>query len=111
MRYLVIGALTMVSIVLGSLAALSWALQGAIALAWTAIGFGVLGVLVLIVCLWLYVRAGVDDARQEAFGPTRDRAQERAWLKEPPTSAGVRLAGRGVPTSRPISGERRVTYH
>jgi len=114
MRYLVVGMLTMASIFLGSFAAVNWALQGAIALAWMAFTFGVLGVLVLIACVWLYVRTGVGDARQEdpgtAFGPARDRAQERAWMREPPTVAGVRRVGRGASTLRPIRGERRITY-
>ena len=92
MRYPVIGTLTVASIVLGSFAALKWALQGAIALAWTTFAFGVFGVFVLIACLWLYFRAGVGDARQKdprtAFGPARDRAQERAWMRQPPTAAG-----------------------
>lgn len=112
MRYLVVGMLTMASIVLGSFAAVNWALQGAIALAWMAFTFGVLGVLVLLACVWLYVRTGVGDARQEdpgtAFGPARDRAQERAWMREPPTVAGVHRVGRGASTLRPIRGERRI---
>ncbi len=100
MRYLVVGVLTMAGIVLGIIAALYWALHGAIALAWTAFSFGALGILVLIACLWLYARTGTRDARQEHawppeyagpdFGPAgrpRDRAQERAWMRDPSTVA------------------------
>lgn len=104
----------MASIVLGSFAAVNWALDGTIGLAWTAFAFGVLGILVLIACLLLYAFTGGGDARQEdprtGFGPARDRAQERAWLREPPTVAGVRPAGLGASASRPIRSERRVTY-
>ena len=119
MRYRIVGALTMASIVLGSLAALNWALHGALALAWAAFAFGVLGVVVLIACLGLYMaRDDEDDARQEhpwaapspaqhpwaAPSPApkpRDRAQDRAWLREPHTIAGVRPAGPAAPMSRP----------
>ena len=123
MRYRIVGALTMASIVLGSLAALNWALHGALALAWAAFAFGVLGVVVLIACLGLYMaRDEEDDARQEhpwaapspaqhpwaAPSPApkpRDRAQDRAWLREPHTIAGVRPAGPAAPMSRPSRGE------
>jgi len=113
MRYLVVGALTMGGILLGSFAAVHWALHGAMALAWTAFALGVVGFFVLIACLWLYGRTAVDDARQEHprrdFGPARDRAQERAWLREPPTVTGVRPAGRGASTSRPTRGEAHTS--
>ena len=113
MRYRIVGALTMASIVLGSLAALNWALHGALALAWAAFAFGVLGVVVLIACLGLYMaRDDEDDARQEhpwaAPSPApkpRDRAQDRAWLREPHTIAGVRPAGPAAPMSRPSRGD------
>lgn len=108
MRYLVIGAVTVAGIVLASLAAVDWALHGAMVLAGAAFACGIVGVFVLIACLWLYVRMGVDDARQEhawtAFGPARrprDRAQERAWMTEPPRVGGVRPAS----TTRPGRGE------
>lgn len=108
MRYLVVGAVTMAGIVLASLAALDWALHGAMVLAWTAFAFGIVGVFVLIACLLLYARMGVDDARQEhawtAFDPAhrpRDRAQERAWMTERPRVAGVGPAS----TPRPRRGE------
>jgi len=119
MRYRIVGALTVASIVLGSLAALNWALHGALALAWAAFAFGVLGVVVLIACLGLYMaRDDEDDARQEhpwaapspaqhpwaAPSPApkpRDRAQDRAWLREPHTIAGVRPAGPAAPMPRP----------
>ncbi len=113
MRYRIVGALTMASIVLGSLAALNWALHGALALAWAAFAFGVLGVVVLIACLGLYMLGDdEDDARQEhpwaAPSPAprpHDRAQDRAWLREPHTIAGVRPAGPAAPMSRPNRGE------
>ncbi len=116
MRYLVVGALTMAGVVLGSITAFRWALQGAIALAWTAFAFGILGILVLIACLWLYVRTGAVETRQEHFwanaGPGRmphDRAQERAWLRELHSVSGVPPAGRGASTSRPSRGEARTS--
>lgn len=98
----------MAGIVLATLAAVDWAFHGAIALAWTAFSFGVLGVFVLIACLWLYVRRGVGHAREERSRPEpgpaawpRDRAQERAWLREPPMpSAGVSPTPRGAMASR-----------
>ncbi len=101
MRYLVVGALTMAGVVLGSVVAVSWALHGAMALAWTAFAFGILGILVLIACLWLYARTGAVETRQEHpwanAGPGRmphDRAQERAWLRELHSVSGVPPAGR-----------------
>lgn len=113
MRYRIVGALTVASIVLGSLAALNWALHGALALAWAAFAFGVLGVVVLIACLGLYMaRDDEDDARQEhpwaAPSPAprpHDRAQDRAWLREPHTIAGVRPAGPAAPMPRPSRAE------
>lgn len=113
MRYRIVGALTVASIVLGSLAALNWALHGALALAWAAFAFGVLGVVVLIACLGLYMLPDdEDDARQEhpwaAPSPAprpHDRAQDRAWLREPHTIAGVRPAGPPASMSRPSRGE------
>ena len=113
MRYRIVGALTMASIVLGSLAALNWALHGALALAWAAFAFGVLGVVVLIACLGLYMlRDDEDNARQEhpwaARSPAprpHDRAQDRAWLREPHTIAGVRPAGPAAPMPRPSRAE------
>jgi hypothetical protein len=108
MRYLIVGALTMAGIVLGSIAAVDWALDGATALAWTAFGFGVLGVLVLIACLWLYARGGLGHARQDPrlteFGYAREpynRAQDRPWMREPHAAAGPRPPGPGASTWRP----------
>jgi len=113
MRYRIVGALTVASMVLGSLAALNWALHGALALAWAAFAFGVLGVVVLIACLGLYMlRDDEDDTRQEhpwaAPSPAprpHDRAQDRAWLREPHTIAGVRPAGPAAPMPRPSRAE------
>jgi len=114
MRYLVIGSVTMAGIVLASLVAVDWALHGAMALAWTAFACGILGVLALIACLWLYVRMGRGDARQEhpetAFSPAHgphDRAQERAWMRGPPLVADVRPASTTGPRRREAHRSKR----
>lgn len=106
MRYQVVGATA--SILLGIFSAVHWALHATLALAWTAFAFGVLGLLVLIACLWRYARPEARDAPQEhpwtAVGPAQwlnDRAQERTGVRQPRPVTAVRPAGPGASTPRP----------
>ena len=112
MRYLVTGTLVTAGIVLGSVLGVRFAMEGAMSLAWTALGLGVLGWFVLIVCLWLYARSDAGDG-PVVYSPMlphspasgRARAQDRPWLTDPqPARTGAHDApanGRARAQDRP----------
>jgi len=109
MKYLVTGTLVTAGIVLGSVLGVRFAMEGDTSLAWTALGLGVLGWFVLIVCLWLYARSEADDAAV-VYSPTlphspadgRARAQDRPWLTDPRLDAdGYPGRGRARAQDRP----------
>lgn len=115
MRYLVVGALALLGIVVGSFFALNWALHATMSLAWVAAGFAALGVLVLIGCLVSAVLTDGDSGPEpprRVFGPPpsmpRDRAQERAWLRDPYTIPPVRPVAPGPSAPGPNGRETRV---